>query len=109
MQYHHTGVVTDQKQPNEMYVEATKVWITNPDEHPCRIEYVRYEPDTPVEPSLQNRCHTAYTVDDLDQAISGKQVVIGPFDAFPRVRVVFIEENGALIEYIQFIEKSGIS
>ena len=49
MQYHHTGVVTDQKQPNEMYVEATKVWITNPDEHPCRIEYVRYEPDTPVD------------------------------------------------------------
>ena len=38
MQYHHTGVVTDQKQPNEFYVEATKVWVTDPDDHPYRIE-----------------------------------------------------------------------
>ena len=44
MQYHHTGVVTDQKQPNEFYVEATKVWVTDPDDHPYRIEFLRFEP-----------------------------------------------------------------
>ena len=45
MQYHHTGVVTDQKQPNEFYVEATKVWVTDPDDHPYRIEFLRFEPE----------------------------------------------------------------
>ena len=39
MQYHHTGVVTDQQQPDEVYVEATKVWVTKPEDHPYRIEY----------------------------------------------------------------------
>ena len=48
MQYHHTGVVTDQKQPNEFYVEATKVWVTDPDDHPYRIEFLRFEPNTSV-------------------------------------------------------------
>jgi hypothetical protein len=102
MQYHHTGVITDKKQPSEVYVDSTKVWVTNPEEHPYRIEFLRFEPDTPVEPPVSNRCHTAYTVDDLDAAIEGKSVVLGPFDALDGLRVVFIEENGAVVEYMHF-------
>jgi hypothetical protein len=102
MQYHHTGVVTDQKQPGEVYVEATKVWVTNPEDHPYLIEFLRFEPDTPVEPPVSDHCHTAYSVDDLEAAIEGKNVVLGPFDALDGLRVVFIEENGAVIEYMQF-------
>ena len=40
-EYHHTGVITSKKQPNEVYVDETKVWATNPDDHPYRIEYLR--------------------------------------------------------------------
>ena len=81
MQYHHTGVITEQQQPGEVYVEATKVWVTNPDDHPYKVEFLRFEPDTPVVPPLRDHCHTAYTVDDLGAAIAGKNVVLGPFDA----------------------------
>jgi hypothetical protein len=102
MQYHHTGVVTDQRQPDEVYIDETKVWVTNPDNHPYRVEFLRFEPDSPVEPPVRDRCHTAYTVDDLDSAIAGKHIVLGPFDALDGLRVVFIEEYGAIIEYMQF-------
>jgi len=102
MRYHHTGVISDQKQPGEVYVEATKVWVTNPDAHPYRVEYLRFEPDTPVPPPVRDHCHTAFAVDDLDAAIEGKNVVLGPFDALEGLRVVFIEEHGAVIEYMQF-------
>ena len=102
MQYHHTGVVTDQKQPNEFYVEATKVWVTNPEDHPYRIEFLRFEPDTPVESPVKDRCHIAYTVDNLEASFQGKKVVLGPFDALDGLRVVFIEEDGAVIEYMHF-------
>jgi hypothetical protein len=104
MQYHHTGVVTDQKQPNEFYVEATKVWVTDPDEHPYRIEFLRFEPDTSVKSPVRDHCHTAYEVDNLDDAIAGKNVLLGPFDALNGLRVVFIEEDGAVIEYMHFSE-----
>ena len=102
MQYHHTGVVTDQKQPGEVYVEATKVWVTNPEDHPYRIEFLRFEPDTPVESPVKDHCHIAYTVDDLEASLEGKNIVLGPFDALDGLRVVFIEENGAVIEYMHF-------
>ena len=110
MQYHHTGVVTDQKQLDEVYVEATKVWVTKPQDHPYRVEFLRFEPDTPVVPPVRDHCHTAYEVDDLEAAIEGKNVVLGPFDALNGLRVVFIEEDGALIEYMHFSEgRSEIS
>ncbi len=101
-QFHHTGVITGQRQPGELYVEATKVWVTSPDDHPYRIEFLRFEPDTPVSGPVRDRCHTAYTVENLDDAIRGETILLGPFQALDNLRVVFIEKEGAVIEYMQF-------
>ena len=100
--FHHTGVITDQPQPGEIYVAASKVWVTNPDHHPYRIEFLRFEPDSPVRGAVRERCHTAYVVEDLETAIEGATVLLGPFDALEGLRVVLIGEDGAVIEYMQF-------
>ena len=39
--FDHVGIPTDQLQPDELYVEQTKVWVTDPLRHPQRIEYLR--------------------------------------------------------------------
>ncbi|HEV8129775.1 MAG TPA: hypothetical protein VGQ81_00870 [Acidobacteriota bacterium] len=100
--FHHTGVITDERHSGELYVEQTKVWITNPDSHPYRIEYLRFEPDSPVTGPVRNQCHTAYTVDNLDKAIEGQRVLLGPFDALEGLRVVFVEQDGAVVEFMEF-------
>ena len=100
--FHHTGVITDRPQPDEIYVPASKVWVTSPDNHPYRIEFLRYEPDSPVTGPVRDRCHSAYVVEDLEAAIQGTNVLLGPFDPLEGLRVVFIEEDGAVIEYMQF-------
>jgi len=100
--FHHTGVITDQEQPDEIYVEATKVWVTSPEIHPNRIEFLRFESDSPIHGLLRDRCHTAYVVEDLEAAIEGATVLLGPFDALEGLKVVFIEEDGAVIEFMKF-------
>lgn len=100
--FHHTGVITDQKQPGEIFVEATRVWVTSPESHPHRIEFLRFEPDSPVQGLLRERCHTAFMVENLEGAIRGATVLLGPFDALEGLRVVFVEEGGAVVEYMQF-------
>ena len=35
-------------QPDENWVEQSRVWVTNPRNHPDHIEFLRYEPDTTV-------------------------------------------------------------
>lgn len=100
--YHHTGVITDVPQSGEIFVEATRVWVTSPDTHPYRIESLRFEPDSPVQGPLRERCHTAFVVENLEAAVEGARVLLGPFDALEGLRVVFVEEDGAVVEYMQF-------
>ena len=79
--FDHMGVITEMKQPKESWVEETRVWVTSPREHPYNIEFIRFEPDTPVTGPLRTDPHIAYRVDDVNAAIEGYEVLLGPFDA----------------------------
>ena len=99
--FDHVGVPTDEKQSNEMYVPATKVWVTDPEQHHYKIEFLRFEPDSPVKGAVRNPPHMAFRVDNLDEAIQGEEVVLGPFDATDTLRVVFILKDGAVYEFME--------
>src|SRR5438309_1390880 len=101
-QFHHVGVITDRRHSAEIYVPETKVYVTNPNDHPYRVEYLRFEPDSPVTGPVRNQPHMAFQVDDLDLAIAGEQVLLGPFRAMEGLRVVFILKDGAVFEFMQF-------
>jgi len=101
-EFHHLGLPTTEKQPGEVYVEATKVWVTSPDEHPQKIEYLRFEPDAPLTGPVRDMPHFAFKVDDLDAAIKGEEVILGPFDPMEGLSVVFILKDGAVFEFMEF-------
>ena len=101
-EFHHLGLPTTEKQPGEVYVEDTKVWVTAPDDHPQKIEYLRFEADTPVKGLVRDMPHFAFKVDDLDEAMAGEQVLLGPFDPMENLRVVFVEKDGAVFEFMEF-------
>jgi hypothetical protein len=98
--FDHVGVPTEEKQPGEMYVAATKVWVTDPARHPHKIEYLRYEPDSPVTGPVRELPHMAFQVDNLEAAMEGAQVILGPFQATETTRVVFVLRDGAVFEYM---------
>ena len=102
--FHHVGVPTTEKQPNEIYVEATKVWVTEPLDHPQRIEFLRYEDDSPVTGPLRELPHVAFQTDAFDGELEGKQVILGPFEALDGLRVVFILEDEAVFEFMEYAE-----
>lgn len=99
--FDHVGVPTAEKQPREMWVEATRVWVTDPAGHPNRIEYLRFEPDSPVTGPLRDLPHMAFQVDNLEAAIEGAEVLLGPFAPTDTLRVVFVMRDGAIFEYME--------
>ena len=101
-EFHHIGLPTDDKQPGEVYVPATKVWVTDPDHHRYRVEFLRFEPDSPVTGPVRDQPHIAFKVDDLRGAMEGKRVLLGPFEAMPGLNVVFIYEDGAVVEFMEW-------
>lgn len=100
--FHHVGVPTDEPQPGETYVESTKVWVTDPAKHRYRIEFLRYEPDSPVTGPLRELPHIAYRTDQLDADLAGQEILLAPFVPMPGLRVAFILKDGAVVEYMEF-------
>ena len=101
-EFHHMGLPTDEKQSDETYVPDTKVWVTDPDAHPYKVEYLRYEPDTPVTGPLREMPHMAFKTDDLRRDIEGEEVILGPFTPMEGLEVVFIQKDGAVFEFMQW-------
>jgi hypothetical protein len=100
-EFHHYGVPTQTKQPNEIYIEAAKVYITDATKHPYKVEFLRFEPGSPMPECCKTRCHAAFLVPNLDQALVGRNVLIPPFDATPELRCAFITDGEAVIELMQ--------
>ncbi len=48
MQFDHVGIPTSERKSGETYVAATRVWVTDAHRHPFQVEWLRYEPDSPV-------------------------------------------------------------
>ena len=99
--FHHFGVPTNAKHDNETYIEGAKVYITDPQAHPYGVEFLRFEPDTPMPDALQRQSHAAFAVDNLDEALEGEDVLLPPFDATETLRVAFITDGDALIELME--------
>ena len=100
--FHHVGLPTGEPQAGEKYVADTKVWVTDPAHHPYRVEFLRFEPDSPVTGPLRDMPHVAYRVDDLDEALEGEEVILAPFVPMPGLVVAFCMIDGAVIEYMRF-------
>jgi hypothetical protein len=78
--------------------------VTDPLRHPQRIEYLRFEPDSPVTGPVRELPHIAFRVDHLEREIEGAEVLLGPFHATDTLLVVFVLKDGAVFE---FMENSG--
>ena len=66
-----------------------------------RIEFLRFDPDSPVEGPVRNVPHIAFQVDDLEQEIRGAQILLGPFHPTATLRVVFVQKDGAVFEFME--------
>jgi hypothetical protein len=101
--FDHIGVPTSERKQGESWVEATRVWVTSPRAHPYNVEWLRYEPDSPVRGPLRTDPHIAYRVDDVTKALEGHTVLAEPFDVGDGfLTVAFVQADGALVEFMQY-------
>ena len=100
--FHHIGLVTEEAKPGETYFDSLKVWGTNPDDDPNRVEWVRFHPESPLaDKPVARMPHVSWQVDDLDAEIADKEVVVGPLAVGDNIRIAYFYMDGALIEYLE--------
>jgi hypothetical protein len=101
-EFHHVGIPTQTQQPNEIHLAPSKLFITDALLSEHRVEWLRFEQGSPMPDLLQKVAHVAYTVDSLDEAIAGRTVIVPPFAPMDGLRVAFIDDGGAPVEFLEF-------
>ena len=101
-EYHHIGIPTGRKRPGETYLARYGVYVSGFETSPYGVEWMRFEPDSPLPDLVKSVPHVAFKVDDLEGELAGKEVLIEPNSPSRGVTVAFIVDDGAPIELLQF-------
>ena len=102
MQYHHVGIPTDEPREGEHYIPHLKMYVVSFDSNPFGIEWIRFDPDADFPEVVKRIPHVAFVVDDLDRMLVDREVIIPPTSPSAGVRVAFILENGAPVEFLEY-------
>ena len=102
--YHHLGIPTTEKMPDEMYIPHLKFYVSGFRTSPFGVEWMRFETDSPIHPLVKTAPHLAFEVRDLNYELAKRQfnVITKPNYPSDGVRVAMIEHNGVPIELIEF-------
>jgi hypothetical protein len=101
LKYHHLGIPYQTPRNGEVYLKDYLCYHYGYEESAYGIEWMRYEAECPLPEIVKTLPHVAFEVDDIEEAIKGKKVIIAPNSPSAGNIVAFIEENGAPIEFIQ--------
>ena len=104
--YHHCGIPTDIARQDEEFLADYGVHVSGYESSEFGVEWMRYDPDSPLPELVKTVPHVAFEVDDLQEALKGREILIPPNSPSPGLTVAFIVENGAPIEFLQFTDRS---
>ncbi len=102
--YHHLGIPTKIKMPDEKYIAQFKLFVSGFRTSPFGIEWMRFESGSPFNELIKSVPHLAFEVKDLDYELTHRNlnVIVEPNSPADDIRVAMIEHNGAPIELIEF-------
>jgi hypothetical protein len=102
--YHHLGIPTIEPIKGEIYLSQFKLYVSGFDTSPFGIEWMRYEPDSPIDELIKSVPHIAFEVDDLESELQKHdlKILTPPNAPDEGIRVAMILHNGAPIELIEF-------
>jgi hypothetical protein len=99
--FHHLGIPTSEAKAGERFSETFGLYTSDSDCKNLRVQWHRFEPNSPLHPLIQSIPHVAFKVDDLGGAVAGCNLLLGPFEPIPGYRVAIIEDGGQPIELVQ--------
>jgi hypothetical protein len=75
------------------------------EDSPYGVEWMRFDPDSPLPELVRTVAHVAFQVDDLERELEDQEVLIPPNSPSEGVRVAFIVHNGAPVELLEIADE----
>ncbi|NMC60261.1 MAG: hypothetical protein GYA51_12895 [Candidatus Methanofastidiosa archaeon] len=105
--YHHIGIPTNDKMPNERYLPHLKFYVSGFSTSPFGVEWMRFDDDCPILELIKTIPHIAFEVENIDKALKEHDFEIISESGIPSegVKTAMILHNGAPIELLEFDRK----
>lgn len=99
-EFHHFGIPLQDGKEEGVFSEKTGMYtVDNPGKF--RIQWHRFTDNSPLHPLLKTVPHVAFKVDNLDEAIRGEEIILGPYEPIDDYFVAVINDSGVPVELIQ--------
>ncbi|WP_075590521.1 VOC family protein [Labilibacter marinus] len=99
--FSHVGIPTTEEKEWDGFYEPGKIHYTEFDKDEFNVEYIKCDEDSPMPDMFKTMPHVAYLVDDIDEALKGKEILVETFSPGEGVRVAFIVHNGSPVEFME--------
>lgn len=103
LDYHHFGIKGDLPHKDSILLPHLKIRCTDHNSNSFGLQWMYYEKDAPYPEIVKRETHVAFKVDSLEEVLKGKKIIIEPNSPLEGVVVAFIEENGAPIEFLEYV------
>ena len=99
-EFHHKGIPTTEVRPNEVYSPKMGMYTSdNPGD--LRIQWHRFEDNSPLHRLIKTLPHLAFKVANLEEAIIGEELLLGPYEPIDGYFVAIINDGGVPVELVQ--------
>jgi hypothetical protein len=99
-EFHHMGIPTTEVRDGEIFSTNAGMY-TSDNEGNFRIQWHRFTPDSPLHPLIKTLPHVAFKVNNLQEAITDEEVILGPYEPIDGYFVAVINDAGIPVELIQ--------
>jgi len=105
--YNHFGLPSNKKSADEIYIKEYDVYVVvNPTDNEFRVEWVRFGSNCPFPQIIKELPHVGFEVDDINEAVKGREVLFGPDSPNANVTIAFVLDTGVPVELLQFSKQS---
>ena len=100
--YHHVGIPVKKIEYRKIYYSELKTYATPFEDSDYGIELFEESNDCPLPEVIKNSVHVAFSVDNIQKEIEGKEIIVPPRKVAKGIEQAFILERGIPIEFIKF-------
>ncbi|AWG23266.1 hypothetical protein FFWV33_17900 [Flavobacterium faecale] len=102
--FSHIGIPTTEEKNWDGFYEPGKIHFTDFSKDEYGVEWVKFDADSPMPEMMRTIPHVAYLVDNMEEALEGKEILVETFSPGEGVRVAFIVHNGSPVEFMEVKE-----
>ena len=102
MKFNPVGIPTTERFEGEIDLPHLKMTVSDHESNPYGIQWQRYWDDAPYPELVKTVPHVAFVVENLEEELQGKKVIIQPNSPSEGLLVAFIEVDGAPVELMQY-------